>query len=145
MLLFLTCYKNSLSYGVNILLGQPVYTIQSMQPPIPRPKALYALLITNKCIVLPWEMGSDVCTTKWKRSMCISNDIQTTFFYFGRLLKKLADDQCSSITKDSICHITHNVHTTFYHGSGLSWNCTFNGSICFVWYLHILRFYYVKI
>ncbi len=31
--------------------------------------------------------------------------MQTTFFYLGRILKKLADDQCSSITKGSIYHI----------------------------------------
>ena len=34
--------------------------------------------------------------------MRISNYMQTTFFYRGRFLKKLADDQCSSITKGSI-------------------------------------------
>ncbi len=33
--------------------------------------------------------------------------MQTTFFYLGIFLKKLADDQCSSITKDSIYHINH--------------------------------------
>ena len=35
------------------------------------------------------------------------------------------------------------IHTTFYHGSGLTWNWTFNGSIHYVWYLHILHFYFV--
>ncbi len=34
--------------------------------------------------------------------MCISDYIQTTFCYLGRFLKKLADDQCTSITKGSI-------------------------------------------
>ncbi len=33
--------------------------------------------------------------------------MQATLFYFGRFLKKLADDQCSSITKGSIYHIKH--------------------------------------
>ena len=33
--------------------------------------------------------------------------MQTTSFYLGRFLKKLADDQCSSITKGSIYHINH--------------------------------------
>ncbi len=33
--------------------------------------------------------------------------MQTTFFSLGRFLKKLADDQCSSITKGSIYHIKH--------------------------------------
>ena len=41
-------------------------------------------------------------------------------FYLGRFMKKLADDQCSSITKGNICHTKHSVHTTFYHGSGLT-------------------------
>ncbi len=66
--------------------------------------------------------------------------IQTTFFYLERFLKKLADDQCFSITKGSIYHIKHNVHTTFYHRS---WNWTFNGSI-YAWYLHILHVYFVR-
>ena len=39
--------------------------------------------------------------------MCISDYMQTTFFYLGRFIKKLADDQCSSITKVSIYHIKH--------------------------------------
>ena len=39
--------------------------------------------------------------------MCISDYMQTTFFYLGRFLKKLADDQCSSITKGSIYYIKH--------------------------------------
>ncbi len=42
-----------------------------------------------------------------KRSICISDFMQTTFFYLGRFLKKLADDQYSSITKGSIKHIKH--------------------------------------
>ena len=33
--------------------------------------------------------------------------MQTTFFYLERFLKKLADDQCSSITKGSSYHIKH--------------------------------------
>ncbi len=39
--------------------------------------------------------------------MCNSDYVQTTFFYLGRFLKKLADDQCSSITKFSIYHIKY--------------------------------------
>ncbi len=68
------------------------------------------------------------------------NFIQTIFFYLENVLKKLAGDQCSSITKGSIYHIKH---TTFYHNSGLTRNMTFNGSICYVLYLQILRFYFV--
>ena len=66
--------------------------------------------------------------------------IQTTFFYLWNFLEKLADDLCFSITKDSIYHIKHNVHTPF---SGLTWNWTLNGSIYYAWFLHILRFYFV--
>ncbi len=42
-----------------------------------------------------------------KRSICISDFMQTTFLYLGKFLKKLADDQCSSITKGSIYRINH--------------------------------------
>ncbi len=30
--------------------------------------------------------------------MCFADYMQTTFFYLGRFLKEIADDQCSSIT-----------------------------------------------
>ncbi len=77
-----------------------------------------------------------------------SDFIQTTFFYPERFLKKLADDKIllkkySSITKGSIYHIKHYVHTIFYHTSGLSRNWVFNGSIYYVLYLQILRSYLV--
>ena len=65
------------------------------------------------------------------------------FFSFGRLLKKIADDQCSFITKGSIHHMKYNVHTTFYHSSGLTRNLMSYGSIYKVSYLQILRFYLV--
>ncbi len=39
--------------------------------------------------------------------MCISDHIQTTFFYLERFVKKLADDRWSSITKGSIYHLKH--------------------------------------
>ncbi len=42
-----------------------------------------------------------------KTRICISDFMQATFFYLGRFLKKLADDQCSSITKGSVYHIKH--------------------------------------
>ncbi len=45
------------------------------------------------------------CLRTWKRSMCISDYAQTTFFYIGRFMKKLVDNQCSSISKGSIFHI----------------------------------------
>ncbi len=37
--------------------------------------------------------------------MCFSGYMQTTFFYAGKFMKILADDQCSSITKGGIYHI----------------------------------------
>ncbi len=42
-----------------------------------------------------------------KRSICISDFMQSSFFYIDRFRKKLADDRCSSITKGSIYHIKH--------------------------------------
>ncbi len=66
--------------------------------------------------------------TKWKRTMCVSNYIQTTFFYlYRRFQKKLADGQCSEITKEIVYHIKYRyVHTIF--ASGVTWNRMF-GSI----------------
>ena len=59
--------------------------------------------------------------------------------------RNLADHQCTSITKGSINHIKHNVHvhTTFCHNGGLTRNFMFNGSIYYVLYLQMLRFYLV--
>ncbi len=45
--------------------------------------------------------------------MCILDHTQNTFFCLGTFLKKLADDQCPSITKGSI-YITHYVHYSTY-------------------------------
>ena len=39
--------------------------------------------------------------------MCILDGMQSTFFCLGKFLKKLADSQCSSITKGSIYYIKH--------------------------------------
>ncbi len=57
--------------------------------------------------------------------------MQTTSLYLRRFLKKLADNHFSSITKGSTYyrHIKHNVHTTFYHSSGLIRNWMFYGCI----------------
>ncbi len=76
----------------------------------------------------PWIVTNvKLCTnayfcgsTKYKRSIYISNCMQTTFFYIERFLKKLVDYQFSSITKGSIYHIIHYVHAYFYHSSGLT-------------------------
>ena len=70
--------------------------------------------------------------TKLKHSICMADYIRTTFFYLGKFLKELADNQCSSITKGSIYHIKHMSITTFYHGSGLTWHWASNWSICLV-------------
>ncbi len=43
-----------------------------------------------------------ICPTKSKLSVCISDYMQSTFFFLERFLKKLADEQCSFITKGSI-------------------------------------------
>ncbi len=47
------------------------------------------------------------CPTKLKRSICISDFMQTVFFYLEKSLKKLADDQYSFKIKESIYHIKH--------------------------------------
>ncbi len=57
------------------------------------------------------DTGSQFCATKLKRSMYISDFVQPTFFYLGRFLKKLANDQFSSVSKGSVS--TTCVHTTF--------------------------------
>ena len=49
---------------------------------------------------------------KMQYYMCNSDYIQTTFFSCWRFIKKLAENQCSSITKGNIYHIKH-IHTTF--------------------------------
>ncbi len=74
-------------------------------------------------------------------SMCISDYMQTTFFYLGRVVKKLADDQCSSITKGSI-HIKQLSIQPFT--MGVDWpEIGYLMDIYYVWYLHILHFYFV--
>ena len=60
---------------------------------------------------------------KVKMQHCISDYTQSTFStfsYLGNFLKKLADNQCSSITNGSTSYQTY-VHTTFYHWSALTW------------------------
>ena len=58
-------------------------------------------------IMFNWYKGLHDCPTKKKCSMCISDYMQATSFNLGRFLKKLADDQCSTIAKGSIYHIKH--------------------------------------
>ena len=75
--------------------------------------------------------------------MYILNYIQTTFF-LGRFLKKLADDHFCSITKDSIYHIKYMSIQPFTMGVDWPEFGMFNGSIYYVWYLHLLRLYIVR-
>ena len=101
--------------------------------------------LKKKCrtilVEIPMSTNNRSAPLSKKRSICISDFIQTTFFYLGSFLKKLADDQCSSRTKDSIYHIKHNgVHTTFYHSSGLTRNLTLNGCIYHVLYFAATAF-----
>ena len=65
------------------------------------------------------------------------------FFYLGRFLKKIEDDQYTSITKGGIYHINHNTFfcIAFYHSGWLTRNYMCKGSIYYVLYLQILRFY----
>ncbi len=87
------------------------------------------------CIAIAWVYA---CAIVPQNAVCAYSDyIESIFFCLGRFVKKLADDQCSSIIIGSIFHSKHYVHATFYHGSGLTWNWILNGSIYYAWYLHI--------
>ncbi len=68
--------------------------------------------------------------------MCISNLKQITLFYVRRFLKKLADDQCSLITKGSIYYCKPMSIQSFI--MGVDWPEI--GHIYYVWYLRILCF-----
>ncbi len=69
--------------------------------------------------------------------------MQSTFFCLGKYLKKLADDQRFSITKEGIYHIKH-MHIQPFTAV-VDWPVLmFNGSIYYVLYLQILRFYLVQ-
>ena len=59
--------------------------------------------------------------TKKKRSMYISDYMQTTFLPLGRSLKKLADDQCYSISKGSIYQIKHTCKSIQLFTMWLDW------------------------
>ena len=76
--------------------------------------------------------------------MCILGHMYSTFFCLEKFLKKLANDQCSSVTKGGIYCINQTFKPNSHqHGSGLTRNLTFNGSNYYVLYLQILRFYFV--
>ncbi len=65
--------------------------------------------ISSSQSITYWHMSAH----KVKCSICILDHMQSTFFCLGKFLKWLADDQSSSITKDSIYFVKHYVHTTF--------------------------------
>ncbi len=71
-------------------------------------------------------------------SVLQSKNAVSAFQMTKKLLSFTLEDSCW------IYHIKHYVYTTFYHGSGLIWHWTLNRSIYYVWYLHILRFYFVR-
>ena len=63
--------------------------------------------------------------------------LHTNNFFLPREISEeilIGDNRCSSITKGSIYHIKYMFIQPVYHGSGLTWNWTFNGSIYYVWY-----------
>ncbi len=51
--------------------------------------------------------------TKAKRTICISDYMQSTFFLVGKFPKTEADDQCSSITKGNIYYMKHKCKQPF--------------------------------
>ncbi len=65
------------------------------------------ITVTYNCKRLSVIADISAAPSKSLRSVCISDFMQTTFFYLERFLQKLADDQYSSITKGSIYHIKH--------------------------------------
>ena len=54
--------------------------------------------------ILTYKIKSKLCAFQ---IMYISDYVQTTFFYLGRFLKKISDDQCSILIKGGIYHIKH--------------------------------------
>ncbi len=50
---------------------------------------------------------NDSSAPQSKNTVCILNHMKNTFFCCGKLLKQLADNQCSSITKWSILYQTY--------------------------------------
>ena len=65
--------------------------------------------------------GKSVPQSKNAVGLC-AFQIISTFFYLGIFLQKLADNQCSSITKGSIYRIKQNFRTTFCNWSELNLN-----------------------
>ena len=84
---------------------------------------------------------NSACSTSTLSKSAVSAFHACTLLYFT-LEDSWRHDQCSSMTKGSFYHIKQiNLHTTFYHSSGLTRNLMFNGSIYYVLYLQILCFY----
>ena len=73
-------------------------------------------------------------TLFWCSAVQSENEVCAYMITFKLLSFPLEDsfDHCSSITKSSIYHIKHMSIQAFNHGSGLTWNWTFTGSIYFM-------------
>ena len=56
-----------------------------------------------------------------KNTVRILDHMQRSFFCLGKFLKKLADDQCSSTTKGSICYIKHSCMYIEYNLLACKW------------------------
>ena len=76
--------------------------------------------------------------------MCILDHWHGTSFCLWKFLKKLADDQCSFITKGSIYFMKHMYIQPFSMEVDWPEIWCFNGSIYNVLYLYILCFYFVQ-
>ena len=75
--------------------------------------------------------------------MC-SSDYMQTFFLSLKIPGQISRQSMLFINwRQYVLHQTY-IHTTFYHGNGLTWKCICNESVCYVSYLLILRFYFVR-
>ncbi len=83
------------------------------------------------------ECQLQYCPTKWKRSICISDFMQTNFFYLGKFLKKLSNEQYSLITKGSIYHIKHTPIQPFTMSFKMEVSIMFN-----IWRYSIFTWYW---
>ena len=88
----------------------------------------------NECNDVPTALHHQI-----KHSLCISDN----FFYLGGFLKKITDDQCSSLTKGSIHHIKHISIQPFSKAINFLffyfWNSVLSKS-CFLWIFRFMWF-----
>ena len=62
-----------------------------------RKEGVFFLETTDTCHFKTRSTGLNTFLRTLKRTMCIADYIQTTFFYLERFLNNSADDQCSSV------------------------------------------------